>query len=759
MADSAMRQRARLWTHGSWGIVNPPAFAYDLTKGALIQSAKVEGLVRYGRAPGSSDDDTRPLGLVYDLVWLITPTGTEISPVINNSTLKPLPNVFGGVDSLGQNDHKENQPCSFRSSFNVPRNGAWTLWAYLFTPPKKQALKLHQWFWGAPGAGFVFQIRAGTAEIAGLSSNYNDADMATLRVLWAIKDPTPDETSQLETLKKKLFVDFESLSFEKSIGKGDWYGNEFKLSFIPEPRGVLHIVAEGLDATAHEVKTILKTRKAGVLWEETPLTLWNGGGAFFFTLGFPRFRASAKMDFGPLRNGYWADSLGDLTYAYNRYVTDSQTITMKQIGYDANGQPTSTEAAPNANGDEEPETPTYFGFEVKIENGDTRSTPWLYGLSARLAPGSREGMSDNQPFDTDVPYVPANSASPRYDGPKILDISPSWDGALNRRTAQVRMIDMLGTLAAGKASPANRVATLQIGDEPFITNGLVTSVKRADMASLDRTPIPRNARPETEMIVTLADGWQILGETECEPPPIGDGQRLGAHIRQFLAIAGFSSGEMSGVYADAGKRLPAAALGEDWTQRVDSTTMVADAIRGLLDAYGLGWQFYQDNLGVWHLVRPFKTPVAQFSSSRVPLPHAEPGRLAIFRGIDIAHDASDYFNHFVVTGGEKGELVKEWTNWPSIKAPLHPAFIGRRKTKRLHNSGFRTMDDLDYALRSLQYRYARGGQRGEYTSYFHRRFWAGQRIEGDGSVWEIEGLSGGSWAKDESRFSVFEVLL
>ncbi len=732
-------ENARLVTSGGWGQTVPPAFAYDLTKGELYKRAKSEGLVRYGRAPSSSDDDTRPLGLSYRIEWAITATGTEVSPLVNSAPLTPLGNPFssdGDVMGLEQTDSSANNAVFYRG-LDVRRNGAWSLWAYLHTPPKGQVIKLHQWFCGSPGAGYVFQIRAGTAEIAGLSPDYNTGEMQQLRVLWGIKKPTDAEEAQIQTLKSKLFVDFESLSFEKSTGRGEWVGNEFQISFIPEARGVLHIVLEGLDATAHEVKSITRTRKAGTINTRSPVTLYSGGGAFFFTLGYPRFRAKAKMAFGPFKNGYFAEHLGALATNINASVGAGQTVTMTKTDVDE----------------------VHFDFEVNIVNPDPSTTPWIHAISARLAPGERQAVEDQIVFDTDVPYVPANPAAPRYDGPLILDIVPSWDGALNRRTATVTMIDMFGAASMGKPRPNNRVATLSIGGEAFITDGLITSVRRTDASNLGDDLIPRNIlRAESEMVVTLADGWQILNETECEPPPIGDGKTLGAHLREFLALAGFSATQMAGVSAMDGKRIARAAFGEDWAARVESETMCGDAMRALLESYGLGWMFYQDGDGVWHLTRPSTLTGDGFSSSRTPDVHDESGRKTILKPIDITYDTSDFFNHFVVTGGERGELVGEWTDWESIKKPLSPKFIGRRKAKRLRNSGLRTQDDVDYALRSLRWRYGRGGRRAEFESFFHRRFLAGQRVPHDGKLWEIEGLSGGSWAKDQSRFSVFEVL-
>lgn len=726
-------ESARFYARGGWGIPTPPAFAYDLTKGALVKAAAMSGLQRYGKTPGSGDDDTRPLGMAYDIEWMSGIVGTELSPLVSGAALTPLGNVFGAREGFSQGNSTVNRPVSFRSSFNLPKNGAWTISAFLHSWPKGQLLKLHQWFWGAPGAGFLFQIRGESAEIAGLSPAYNESDMATLRVLWAISSPTDTERDSINTLQKKLFVDFESLSFERATGSGKWIGQEWTLSFIAEPRGVLHIVAEGLDATAHEVSAIIKTRMAGVLWEQTPLTLWNGGGAFFFALGQPRFRSKAKMSFGPFKNGYFTQYLGGLSHAYNVDTSGGATVTMTKTDLDE----------------------VHFGFDVDVVNPNLRSTLWIYGLNARIAPGVRNGSTDIG-LDTDDPYIPTDPAVPRDTGNKILDIVPSWGDSMNRRTAQITIRDIHGLTSTSKPLPVERVGTLEIGGEPFITNGLVLPLKQTDMASLAAGQLPLyTSRFETDLQLTLADGWEILNQTECEPPPIGDNMPIGEHIKEYLALTGFSSAEMAGV-PSAGRRVGRAALGEDWAQRVDKTTTCGDAIRSLLDSYGLGLRFYQDTHGVWQM--PSQTTASQgaFSSSRVPFPLTEPGRLTILTPIDLSHDSSSFWNHIVVTGGEKGEIVSEWTNWGSILNPNAPDYIGRRKTKRLTNTGLRTQDDVNYATSSMVWRYGRGGRRAQYVTYFHKRFWPGAPIEADGGNWEIEGISGGSWAKDEMQFNLLE---
>jgi hypothetical protein len=734
--------QAHMVARGGFGYIDPPAFAFDLSKGALTKKASFSGLQRYGKEPQSSDEDTRPLASTYSRIWqgIWQPQGDapDLIKCDNSPTVGGNPNP--GSDALGfsQPDTTPDKPKSYTSPFTVQSNGAWTISAFFYAKDKKQKLKLDWWRWGEAGAGCLFQLRDGRAEFGFLSENWSEGEYDTLKLLWTLQKPTSGEKSQISVLLKKLFENWTSLSFENNVGRSDWYGGLFEVTFIAEERGAVHIILEGLDALQVENTRITATRKPGVVWTDTAVTHGSDGGAFFFSAGFVEFADESKVTHGPFWNGYWADALGDCSFSYNISKTDAQSISSQMMEYDS----------------------TAFGFETTITNSDTRRTPWLYALSARLAPAERTSNS-TQRFDSDAPYVPVNAATPKETNP-ILDVEPSYDGALSRRTARVTMRDVLGRTSGGNPDLAHRMADLLIGDEPFFTNAIVTSQKRANVKGLWRN-LARvfTLKSNSQLIITLSDGWQILEETPCEPPPIGDGLRLGEHLRALLKHAGFTDYEVEGVSANDGKKLPKAALGEDWAQRADGDSMVSDAIRSLLECYGLGWKFWQNNLGVWQFKRAATQISGVFSSDgAVNSSKAEPGRLAILDPVDLSKDSNDFFNDFIVVGGEKGEIVRTYTNWASVKRDALDSknWIGRKKTKKVRNTGLRSADDVEYALRSLEWMYGRGGERALFETFFHHRFWPGARIECDGGTWEIEGMSGGSLAKDRAQFSVLEVL-
>lgn len=726
-------QHALVEAFGGWGINVPPAFAYDLFKAEMWKRAKSQGLRRYGKAP-SGDDDTRPIGLVYIPAW----AGGSWS-VRTGNPLVQINNAFYGSSSIyEQTSSKANEPSAYRSAFSVPANTGHSIRAYLYEPPKNQALKLWQIHWGAPGAGVVFQIRNGTPEIGLKSIDFNLNDLATLHTLWAVESPNLSQSQQIEDLLVTLFDSFESLSFENSTAKNDWYNNLWALTFVPEERGAVHIVLEGGDATVIESKTILETRRPGILWDASQIDLFCAGGAFFIQAGYPLFGYQGQLDFGPFRGGNnFLANLGDMSYVLNSHTVNGQSaIEFVQTDYNT----------------------VDFGFRATLTAANRRRTPWLYGASARLANGPRNG-STALTWSSDDLYEPASPTTPRYEGQTVLNIVPSFDGNTGKRSLKVTLWNPGGALTAAQGVPRDKVATVSIDSSPLLTNGLVSEPpEEGDMRSLDSQAVQRTSWG-SDLYLTISDGWFRLSEVECDPSIIGDGLYLADAFRLLLQVAGFKASEMTGVVPGTGKKLPAAALGEEFACRPDSESKLADAIRTLFDSYGLGWKPYQNRFGIWQMRRIDTTIKGVFTSSGVGLSNlTTSGRKAILKPIDISHGDSGFFNHWIVIGGKNGEIVREMHNWRSILTPGAPDYVGRKKTRKLHNSALVTPNDVNYALRSMEFNNGRGGKHAQYVTFFHTDYEPGDRIQADGGEWEIDGLSGGSWAKDESQWNVMEVV-
>jgi hypothetical protein len=749
--DDDMRgEHPHLVAYGGWGEVIPPAFAYDLFSKELWRTAKSYGLVRLGKEPGGTDDDHRPIVLGYvPMLFGNTPWTPQdgATPMIsvNNSNIKTS---NGDGVALSQPQAKANTPARYTSPQNIEANTGWTISAYLNQPPKGQNLRLHQWRVGVAGQGFLFQIRDGKPEVGFLADTFNLNDLATLHTIWASSTSYSAGLTE-DNLKRKLFGDtFTQLSFENSTSKDDWYNNLWTMSFIPEPKGAVHCVLEGLDATSVENPKIVKTRLPGVLWPTGPITYFNGGGAYHFAWGWPWHDTQGGLQHGPFYNSYWVDDLGDCTFARNAFYDDVSTfINYSQIGYVGYN--------------------LHFGFQANLSTNNRRKTPWLYGLSARLAPGPRNTSSEVS-FDTDNLYK--GTGDTQKVAMPILDVELSWDsGSMTKRQAMVKINDVNGWASEAREIPRDRVCDLLINTEPVFNNGIITTVRQNDLAAIykpgDIVSVLRRFLPlgNTEMHITIADGWEILATTKCKPPPIGDNKPLGTHVRALLLLAGFLESEISGVSPTAGINLPSAALGEDWAERPDEQSSIADALRTLFDSYGYGWRFYQDRFGIWQMVNVIGASQGNFTSTKLPHDvHTEPGRLKVLRPIDLIHDTYNFYNRFCVVGGKDGQLKDEWTIWESVRqsSPTYqaPNWIGRIKEyPELRNTSLRTRDQIEYAKRSLVWNHGRAGRRGQFATNFHLRFNPGDRINVDGGLWEIDSISGASWAKNEAYFGVIEV--
>lgn len=724
------KPQARLVAYGGWGEVVPPAFAYDLTTGKLANAIRSSGLVRYGKQP-DGDEDTRPIGLPFTLNPVSVTWTTDSGGVNFRAASGTLPIVWVQPSST------PNTTKTYHSNTFIGKNEGFFLRCFPYEFSDFQTFKLHQWFWGTPGAGYVFQIRDSKPEIARLSGQYNETDMTTLRVLWALSEPTNTEIRQREALEQKIFENYESLSFDRGMGRDSWVNDGWILAFVPEPRGVLHIVLQGGDSTAHEAKTILDTRLPGVMWYASNLRIWTGGGAFYIQNGTLKFPLSAKATFGPFDTGYFLDYLGDATYATNSYTEDGKSsVDFQMVEY---GE-------------------INFGFELQLNSLTGTQTPWEYGFSARIAPGPRNG-SMAQSFDTDDLYTPLGEDDPLEPDP-IMDVEFNFDGPFNRRVARITCRNIAGRTLYAQTIPHDRVATLTIDGNPLITEGIIGDLELPDMATLKPIQIPNvTAKAESQLIIPLMDSWQILEETRCDPPPLMDNMPLGTAAKALLDMAGMTIPQMVGI-PDSGKRLSRAALGEDWAERPDKDCTIADALRTLFESYGLGIRFYVDKLGNWHMVDVATTPVGTFSSSASNNnPGTPSGRLTILSPLDVMWNTSNFWNDFRVEGANDKSSGR-WTIWESIRIPTSPIYIGRKKSyQTLRNSAIRTQADAQYALRSLVWMYGRGGRRAQFDTYFHADISPGMRFYTDGGgIWEVEGQRGASLAEDTTSYSIIEVL-
>lgn len=734
---------ARLVCYSGWGEPTPPAFSFDLLGGALWRESTSQNVARYGpepdraaRYPSRQSDDGRPVALALSGSVLASPTFSGASDLLE---------LASGVVSQPVAEWDGGEARVWSGSSFIGENGAFTL-RDVYLHPRRDDEPVTAWKWGTPGAGGAFFVKGASASFGFLSSAWNETEWLELMELWRAGDFEASADAQRQDELEALL--FDSMA---SVSGSDWIERPFSVTIVPEARGAVHLLVNGQTTSIENARLVEQNAalfknsdSLQPVWGASGVSVYSTPRAFHFALATPRFAPSGTLTFGPYKNGYFTEYLGDLVSE----VSALGSVSVERIDYND----------------------VEFGFEVTLTRDTSGVTPWLYALSARLQPSGRTG-SDTVSFDTTDLYAPLGGEG---ETSPILDVEPTWEGAsrgTTRRGARITMRDVLGrtttTGGATTAFPVQCVADLTLGDAPFLTGGIVTSARQGDLAALQLpgggTSVANNlaftARAESTLVVQLSDKWTILEETLCTVRPVGDGLRLGAYLRALLALAGMTTAEMAGVGASEGPLLPRGAPGDGFLVRPDEGSSVASAIAHALDVRGLGYTFFEDRSGVWQLKRPSASVVAAFNGNAATnTPHTPQGRLTILQPLDVEHDLSDYYNSFTVRGGRDGEISREWTQWESLRQRNYAAWLGRRKSyPPVVDSSLTTTGEVEYALRSLRWRHSRGGRRAQFETYFHTSLEIGDRITIDGGTWELLGVSGGSWANDTMQFFCLEV--
>ena len=442
---------------------------------------------------------------------------------------------------------------------------------------------------------------------------------------------------------------------------------------------------------------------------------------------------SAKLKFGPYKNGYWADAWDTCQFAAMAGAYGNS-----EDGYKS-----------HVNFERVELNEVAFEFRAGFTTTDDRYCAWLYGLSARLPNGPRDSLGAEIYFDSDDLYTPAGGGARETD--PVLDVQLNCDEG-GARSATVQMRDVLGRTS----SPANidaligRVGDLNIGGGSWIKGGIVSRGRASDMAAMavggQRQGL-RVARAESEMSLTFDEGWQLCDEALCEPPPIGDGLYLGEQIRPMLRIPGFSTQEMARVPDDIGPRLDRARGGQSWANVPDANSGVGSAIGGLLDRYGLGLRFYRDENGVWVLEQTPTNVVANFTSSASandPMLKRGGTRSTILSPLDWERDQTNYYNAFKVYGANNLE-PREYIDKQSISGAQagFARWLGRMKRyPTMRDEGLKSDAAVNYCLRSLRYRYGRPGLMAQFVSYLDKRLRYLDRVTCDGVLCEVVSWSG-----------------
>lgn len=761
-----MKHPVRLQTFGGWGYPSPAAFAFDLSGAAAWKLARKSGVKRYGRAPGSGEDDTRPIApdfrLDFSLAWNRKSAWQNGGDAKTGKLLRDVAAPFGGAPGVSFTATQKNKPNHFAIAGALGAGEAVAIRALVLEVSGEGGeTSGHVWHFriGRAGAGAVFQIRDGKPEIARLSKGWTRGGENQLRALWALDEPSADDDEEMETLQKQLYSSFETLSLERSTGRDKWLGEAFEITLLPDPRGGLHLILSGGDAL------MIEPQEGGAApWGEGAAMEvgGTGGGWVLQTLGV-RFKP-ASMKYGPfIVPGEDTGALELSASAFSQKNGDGEnfaTVTLTKDEGDA-----FVDWAGNAF--------TPVSFNAKFSTDDARYGAWLYGLSARLENGPRTGLDEIEAkFDSDDLSTNAQAAR---DAKPIREVRLTCDEG-GARSATVTMRDMSGAALSSVPNGIDglngHVCNLTKSAAPLFTQALIVRARLTNAARM-AVAVPSGPRrmsidvskAGTGVELELSDGHQLLRETLCNPPIISDGKTLGAAVRQRLRLAGYSLEEMARVPADFGQTLPKAAAGEDWAMVTDENDDLESSINALLDRFGYKTRFYQDKNGIWVLENRPVNVVAAFtsdSSKNDPLLKRGGTRFLIKNGFDWERDNENFYNIFRVVGGEDGkEITRDYLDEHSMKlgaAGVHPRWVGRPKRyPTLRDSGLRTPGAVNYALRSLVDRYHEPGRSAQFETYFVRPFAPRDRVTLDGVLCEVLSWEA-SIAKDSMQIRVREVL-
>ena len=625
---------------------------------------------------------------------------------------------------------------------------------------------------------WFFQIRDGRPEFGELSDAWNQTESSELTRLWALASPTVAEQTRTSVLIKKLYVSLESLSFENSTGRDVWAESTFKVSFIPEPRGFIHIVLEGGgDAFSYECTRITKTRAAGVLWGASALTVGTTGGASFWRFVRPKFAQSGTIEYGPFRGASDAERFKNLTSRISA-DTSGGTVNFEPIAKTITLPGDSTYNGIIIPGPSEIFTDdSIFSFRLTL-SGDGTATPWVYGASART-PNGAFVRGEDVTFDTAALYVPAGDG-PRETGNPILDVNTVTERN-GERHGSIVLRDVNGLTFAGVGGPinpgvfalANRRATLNIEGRnatgiaiengPHFTDAILSGVRYTDLKKFAFTPSGGGetrqgaadiAKGETQATVEWCDGHYLLRQMKCEPVLINDLVRLGYAIDAVLKTSGqtLTAGHNLGPIVDG------PALGEAWVSVTDENANGEDVINGLLDRYGLGLRLFQDRFGAWR-IEPISSEIlaAFVSTGSVSDPDLLRGgsRYILKDPLDVWIDTSDFYNSFKLVWGESGReqtIVRRTEE--SIYQPGFLNYLGyEKKMDTVYAPDIRTPAAAEYAMRSLQFRYSRFTRFGQASTFYHRFLAPYQAVTVDALRCEIQDIGGTSTARDEMTFT------
>jgi hypothetical protein len=628
----------------------------------------------------------------------------------------------------------------------VPEGGAHCV---QFTLPKPDGdYPVHYHRWGSGDARWSFEIIDGRARIVRLLPTWTEYEEGALWILKAVEEPTSDQQAQMADIEKRIYADEQSV--ELSSGQ-EWYAVAHEISFVPGVPGVFAVNVEGgktqdVSNSAHaaliERRGPADTRVIPA-WPLSTVTVGANGGAHgwvFGRLDFPTTRT--------LRAG-----------TYNA-----------PLGIDAGDVIVSVKGQPNGG--------TLTGEVVEVGakheivitfTGDGTSSPIFTGGSA-FAPGGERIARDDIVLDT------ANET-----GCAIMDIRPTFEKDGRRTCVEVEIRDIGGKFLVNHEGTNiypgletggsynfmhDRLADVVVNGSTLVQRGLikVTSVTNIRGADLQAMMPAGYGNGDTRLVLTVSDWWAIVDEFTIDEVPDLSRARVGYALRALLGLPGFSASDMADISPTHGMRLP-----KDF--KVERGDNLGDALRHIVDLFGYG-DVLQARRG-WKYGARSTTVAAKFVRGSAGFTErADPTdpTQRIFRGMDITRDFSEFYNRFIVIGGNDATgrpIVRRWTNWvstgygpdgmPIASAQQHPSYIGRVKEyPPVREESFKSVGAVNGALRSLSISKGRPGRFLEWSSWWQDDVLPGDPLLNCGIAYECERVNDGSVRDDRMQFSAME---
>lgn len=672
-----------------WG-TNTPALPLTLNSGPLFENAKRYGTLTNLREvrEASNPDQAAPLALSTRLVFPEAHASLDkwLDQTANSGAyLDVWERGYSDTPVMG---HFSNEPAQYMSVADsdsgilIPENTGHAIRLFLHEPGEGA----HTFVYRYARAQFV--LGGGTPRFMWLSDEWTQTKEDALLAILEQGEITESEQEDADELTAEIYRDYSEID----LGIADLYNKWFALEFEAEDGGYARVGLPGGRSVTIPKTEVLTTRRAGVLWEESPITIKSNRGQFFWQTGYPEHPLTGDMK---LRFKY-SGSMAGVAYNGNWHKPAGTNITFSHDYLDS----------------------VWSEITIHFSTTNPRRTPFLYAAQAFIDAGQRSGgdcSGGNIVLDV------ADTGNPATD--VITEMNISQEGDFRRLQIDFEVVDESGTTF--DALPGihyqigeHRTGNAYVGTTRLIKNGIVTPTQWQDLRAFTSNMARSQVTwPSTRGSFTMHDQWFLLEEYLLEGGElVGDGLYLGDIFRRGLRLLGIPYARMVNVVAGSGPYITPAALGEPWAE-VNQEGSLADHFRYLLERYAFGDKLWVDNNSDWWYDAPSTSVVTlhghpvEFSSDLARYdPDSYPGRYVILEELDASRTIEEFFNHYKGIGSNgyhdgAEPLVRTSTIHESIsvlEGQPGPKFMGRVRKMQPLSGDWRSVGDLNYGLRSAK---------------------------------------------------------